>query len=55
LFFDCSGDVASNVYGQVKHNYLGVEYILLAGVDYNFSSGLYTSSYSGSAEFKSAL
>ena len=55
LFFGCSGELASNVYGQVQHTYHGSDYYLLAGVEYNFSSGTYTSSYSGSAEFKSII
>jgi len=53
LYFACSGELSSNLYGQVKHTYRGSDYYLLAGVDYNFSSGTYTSSFSGSAEFKS--
>jgi len=55
LFFACSGELASNVYGQVEHNYRGSDYALLVGVDYNFFSGTYASNYSGSAEFKSII
>jgi len=55
LFFACSGELETNVYGQVKHSYLGSDYYLLAGVEYNFASGTYMSDYSGSAEFKSIL
>lgn len=55
LYFACSGELESHLYGQVKHTYRGSDYYLLAGVDYNFSSGTYTSAFSGSAEFKSVF
>jgi len=51
LFYDCYGVDPTNVYGQVNIDLFGVEYKIIAWLNYDFSNNTYFNSFSGSLSY----
>jgi len=47
FYSNCDGD-DSKIYWSVKHTWNGTEYVLVAGVDYDFDNNVYANDFSGS-------